>query len=290
MLPWDTIMLMLSFIIQEGLGGELIDAALALVSRVFTRAVRKSRAKDNAGDLLDDIESAESITEIPSSSSEASNYGGSPSSAGSSAPLQSQATYKSWPHNFIKWTYKLPPIFLQIGYCLNTPKRVFFYLHMSSVVAWDYKAAEGPTPMGHISVGEYTAFGHEPVQPHLLQQVFNNFQYFRRLLLPVHSLPFSGLPYIEFTIIPYWHVNRHNPDGIHNSLQRHNGAAPVGGLMNLIWDNRANIATIFHNDPPPKDLGDGTWTEEPHSRRDPHTSVTQFSHLASLSYARSLHT
>jgi hypothetical protein len=288
MLPWDTIMLMLSFIIQEGLWGELMDSALALVSRVFTRAIRKSRAVDNA-DLLDDPESAESTTEIPSSSSEASNYGGTPSSAGSSAPLQSQATYQHWPHNCIKWTYKLPPMFLQIGYHLNTPKRVFFFLYVSSVVAWDYKAAEGPTPMGHFSVGEYTAFGHEPVQAHLLKQVFSNFNYFRRLLLPVRALPSGGLPFLEFTIIPYWHVNRHNPDGIHNSLQRHNGAAPDGGLLNLIWDIRANIATIFHNDPPPRDLGDGTWTEEPHSRRDPHMSVTQFSQLASLSYGHSLH-
>ena len=166
---------------------------------------------------------------------------------------------------------------------------MFFYLYVSSVVAWDYKAAEGPTPMGHFSVGEYTAFGHESVQPFLLQQIFNNFKYFRRLRLPVHSLPFSSLPYIEFTIIPYWHVNRHNPDETQNSLQRHNGAAPDGGLLDLIWDIRANIATIFHNDPPSKELGDGTWTEEPHSRRDPHMSVTQFSHLSTLSYDCSLH-
>ena len=183
MFPWDTIILMLTFIIQEGLWGELVDAALALVSRVFARAVRKSRAKDNAGDPLDDLESVGSTTEIPSSSSEASNYGSSNSSAGPSAPFQSQATYKSWPHNFIKWTYKLPPIFLQTGYCLNTPKRVFFYLHMSSVVAWNYKAAEGPTPMGHFSVGEHTAFGHESVQPHLLQQIFNKFKYFPQILV-----------------------------------------------------------------------------------------------------------
>ena len=120
MLPWDTIMLMLSFIIQEGLWGELMDSALALVSRVFTRAIRKSRAEDNADDLLDDIESAESTTEIPSSSSEASNYGGPPSSAGSSAPLQSQATYKSGPHNFIKFANWLPPEHPKEGVLLFT--------------------------------------------------------------------------------------------------------------------------------------------------------------------------